>query len=159
MHLFLKGEEFSTEPLLQLGPEPLDESFEKKLFAEKLAKTKRYIKSALLDQKIVVGLGNIYVDESLFKAGVHPERVASSLTEQEIDVLFEKIIETLTEAVEKGGSTVRTYVNSQGEMGMFQLQHFVYGRKGQDCKVCGTPLIKTVVGGRGTVFCPTCQPK
>lgn len=157
MHLFKKGDEFTSLPLSQLGPEPLDETFDKVEFAQKLAKTTRNIKSTLLDQTVVVGLGNIYVDEALFKARIHPERSSQSLTSEEIHVLYEKIIETLTEAVDKGGSTVRTYVNSQGEMGMFQLEHYVYGRKGEDCKLCQTPLIRTVVGGRGTVYCPACQ--
>lgn len=157
MHLFRKGDEFTSLPLSQLGPEPLDETFDKDEFAKKLAKTTRNIKSTLLDQTVVVGLGNIYVDEALFKARIHPERSSQSLTGEEIQVLYEKIIETLTEAVNKGGSTVRTYVNSQGEMGMFQLQHYVYGRGGEECKLCSTQLIKTVVGGRGTVYCPVCQ--
>ena len=82
---------------------------------------------------------------------------AQSLSNKKYSDLYEKIVETLSEAVKKGGSTVRSYVNSQGEMGMFQLEHYVYGRKGEDCKICGTPLIKTVVGGRGTVYCPSCQ--
>ncbi|WP_428909351.1 DNA-formamidopyrimidine glycosylase [Niallia sp. Krafla_26] len=157
MHLFKKGEEFSTLPLSHLGPEPLGNQFDVDEFASKLSKTTRNIKSTLLDQTVVVGLGNIYVDEALFKARIHPERPAHSLAPEEIHVLYEKIIETLTEAVKMGGSTVRTYVNSQGDMGMFQLEHNVYGRKGEDCKVCGTPLVKTVVGGRGTMYCPDCQ--
>lgn len=157
MHLFRKGDEFISPPLSQLGPEPLDDTFDLKDFTNKLAGTKRNIKSVLLDQTVLVGLGNIYVDEALFKARIHPERMAQSLSNKEISVLFESIVETLSEAVKKGGSTVRTYVNSQGEMGMFQLEHYVYGRKGEACKVCGAELIKTVVGGRGTVYCPICQ--
>ena len=129
----------------------------RKNLRQSLPKHNVNIKSTLLDQTIVVGLGNIYVDEALFKARIHPERPSQSLSKSEVHVLYEKIIETLTVAVKMGGSTVRSYVNSQGEMGMFQLEHYVYGRKGEDCKVCGTPLIKTVVGGRGTVFCPDCQ--
>ncbi|WP_338451400.1 DNA-formamidopyrimidine glycosylase [Niallia oryzisoli] len=157
MHLFRKGDEFNSLPLSQLGPEPLDDTFDLKEFKNKLESKKRNIKSVLLDQTVLVGLGNIYVDEALFKARIHPERMAQSLTNEEINVLYDSIVETLSEAVKKGGSTVRTYVNSQGEMGMFQLEHNVYGRKGEACKVCGAELIKTVVGGRGTVFCPNCQ--
>ena len=121
---------------------------------QNLPKHNEKLNQRFLDQTIVVGLGNIYVDEALFKARIHPERLSQSLSKSEVHVLYEKIIETLTEAVKMGGSTVRSYVNSQGEMGMFQLEHYVYGRKGEDCKVCGTPLIKTVVGGRGTVYLP-----
>lgn len=115
------------------------------------------MKTALLDQKIVVGLGNIYVDEALFRAKIHPERIANSLTDEEIERLHREIIETLSEAVSKGGSTVRSYVNSQGQIGMFQLEHFVYGREGEVCKICGSPLEKSVVGGRGTHYCANCQ--
>ncbi len=157
MHLYLKGEEFDVLPLSQLGPEPLDDQFELEQFYEKLMRKKRNIKSVLLDQTVLAGLGNIYVDEALFKARIHPERMAQSLAKEEVKVLYEQIIATLSEAVEKGGSTVRTYVNSQGQMGMFQLEHFVYGRKDEPCKVCGTSLNRIVVGGRGTVFCPKCQ--
>lgn len=158
MHLFAKGEEFDNPPLLSLGPEPFEENFSVKQFYDSLMKTRRYIKSALLDQTIVVGLGNIYVDEALFKAGIHPQRIAQTLSYQEVENLHGCIVETLSEAVKKGGSTVRTYVNSQGQMGMFQLEHNVYGRRGEACKICGTSLERIIVGGRGTVFCPVCQP-
>jgi formamidopyrimidine-DNA glycosylase len=156
-HLYAKGTEFTESPLSKLGPEPFSKEFTVSLLAEKLAKTSRKIKSALLDQALVVGLGNIYVDEALFRAGIHPEREASSLTSQEVAILYEEIVATLSEAVAKGGSTIRSYVNSQGEMGMFQLELYVYARKGDPCKRCGTTLEKTTVGGRGTHYCPICQ--
>lgn len=158
MHLFKKGEEVSKMPLLHLGPEPLSDEFTIADLSMKLAKTNRKIKSVLLDQTVVVGIGNIYVDESLFRAGIHPERMASSLTLDEITRIHGEVKLTLAEAVEKGGSTIRSYVNSQGQIGMFQLELFVYGRKGEPCKRCGTPLEKLVVGGRGTHICPVCQP-
>ncbi len=157
MHLFAKGQELTSLPLLNLGPEPLSSDFTVQSLREKLAKTSRKIKPVLLDQNIVVGIGNIYVDESLFRAGIHPERTASSLTESEIEKLHQEIIATLSEAVEKGGSTIRSYVNSQGQIGMFQLELYVYGRKGEACKKCGTTIEKLVVGGRGTHICPSCQ--
>ncbi len=159
MHLFKKGEEWKEGPLTLLGPEPLSPGFTPEVLKGRLSKTRRNIKTALLDQKVVAGLGNIYVDESLFKARIHPERTANSLTDEEIAILHEKIVETLADAVEKGGSTVRSYVNSLGQIGMFQLELYVYGRRGQACKLCGTPLERIVVGGRGTVFCPSCQKK
>ncbi|PKG25006.1 DNA-formamidopyrimidine glycosylase [Niallia nealsonii] len=159
MHLFKKGEEHASLPLSQLGPEPFDSSFTILKLKEGLAKTARSIKTALLDQKIVVGLGNIYVDEALFRSKIHPERVASTLHEEEIERLYKEIIATLSEAVEKGGSTIRSYVNTQGQIGMFQLELFVYGRRGEDCKNCGATLERIIVGGRGTVFCPKCQMK
>ncbi|MCK1991811.1 DNA-formamidopyrimidine glycosylase [Peribacillus muralis] len=158
MHLFTKGEEFERLPLLHLGPEPLSSDFTVEGLRAKLAKTNRKIKPVLLDQTVVVGIGNIYVDESLFRSGIHPERIASSLSLEEIKKLHAEIIATLGEAVEKGGSTIRSYINSQGQIGMFQLELNVYGRKGEDCKTCGTPLEKLVVAGRGTHICPVCQP-
>lgn len=159
MHLFKKGEEHAALPLSQLGPEPFDSSFTILKLKEGLAKTARSVKTALLDQKIVVGLGNIYVDEALFRSGIHPEKVASTLNEKEIEKLYKEIIATLSEAVEKGGSTIRSYVNTQGQIGMFQLELFVYGRRGEACKKCGATLERIIVGGRGTVFCPKCQMK
>lgn len=156
-HLYEKGKEFETQPLADLGPEPFSEQFSVQWLSDRLKKTTRKIKPALLDQKILVGLGNIYVDEALFRAKIHPERIASSLTDAEEAVLYHEIVSTLSEAVEKGGSTIRSYVNSQGQIGSYQLELNVYGRKHEPCKVCGIPLEKSVVGGRGTHFCPACQ--
>ncbi|WP_110927190.1 DNA-formamidopyrimidine glycosylase [Bacillus massiliglaciei] len=158
MHLFNKGDEMKSLPLLHLGPEPLSPDFTPEYLGARLSKTNRKIKPVLLDQTVVVGIGNIYVDESLFRSGIHPERTASSLTEEEVTCLHREIVATLGEAVAKGGSTIRSYINSQGQIGMFQLELLVYGRKGEDCKTCGTPLEKLVVGGRGTHICPSCQP-
>lgn len=157
MHLFKKGEELDLDPLKDLGPEPFSEIFTQEFLSAKLAKTSRKIKPALLDQKIVVGLGNIYVDEALFRAGIHPERPGFDLSDEEIGRLHHEIVATLSAAVEKGGSTIRSYINSQGQIGMFQLDLFVYGRKGEACKKCGFSLEKKVVGGRGTTYCPQCQ--
>ncbi|WP_080844469.1 DNA-formamidopyrimidine glycosylase [Cytobacillus gottheilii] len=159
MHLFKKEEVFLYLPLSQLGPEPMTESFTPELLAARLAKTSRHVKTALLDQKTVVGLGNIYVDETLFRANIHPEKVANTLTQEEIIRIYTEINRTLEDAVEKGGSTIRSYINSQGQIGMFQLDLFVYGRKGEPCKKCGTTLERIITGGRGTVFCPVCQKK
>lgn len=157
MHLFKKGEEFYNLPLSQLGPEPFSSDFTKEYLHKALAKTTRAIKATLLDQKVLAGLGNIYVDEVLFRSRIHPERKASTISTEEVSVLREEIIATLREAIEMGGSTIRSYVNSQGEFGMFQLQLYAYGREGEPCKICSTPIEKIVVGGRGTHFCPTCQ--
>jgi formamidopyrimidine-DNA glycosylase len=157
MHLFKKGEELLHRPLIQLGAEPFDKEFTVGYLQEKLKKTDRIVKAALLDQSVLVGLGNIYVDEALFRAGIHPDRKAKSLNTEEVSDLHRTIIETLKEAVEMGGSTIRSYVNSQGQMGMFQQNLFVYSRKDEDCRVCGTPIEKKVSAGRGTHFCPRCQ--
>src|SRR5690606_9233013 len=157
MHLFPKGEEEKRDPLAKLGVEPFSDEFTPEVLKEAFQKTTRNIKAVLLDQSIVVGLGNIYVDEALFRARIHPKTKASRLSKRKIKTLYDEIKATLQEAVEKGGSTVRTYINSQGNMGMFQFDHFVYGKKGEPCKVCGTPIEKTVVAQRGTHYCPKCQ--
>ncbi|MDZ5605824.1 DNA-formamidopyrimidine glycosylase [Bacillus pseudomycoides] len=159
MHLFKKGEEFEQMPLTDLGPEPFDAELTPMYLQERLQKTNRKIKVELLDQRLLVGLGNIYVDEVLFRSGIHPEREASSLTKAEIEKIHAATVATLTEAVERGGSTIRTYINSQGQIGSFQELLNVYGRKGEPCVTCGNVIEKIVVGGRGTHYCPMCQPK
>lgn len=159
MHLLPKGTERSGEPLKKLGPDPFDSEFTIDYFWNKLKKTDRFIKPVLLDQTIVAGLGNIYVDETLFKAGIHPLKRASKVTKKEAARIREKAIETLAEAVKQGGTTIRSYVNSQGDMGMFQQELYVYGQENEPCKTCGEPIIKTKVGGRGTHICPKCQKK
>ncbi|WP_100402131.1 DNA-formamidopyrimidine glycosylase [Bacillus sp. FJAT-42315] len=157
MHLFAKGEEHRVLPLSQLGPEPFSEEFTLEYVKSKLNKTERMIKAVLLDQKVFVGLGNIYVDEALFRARIHPERTARSLVEDEIVILHREIVATLKEAVDQGGSTIRSYVNSQGQMGMFQQKLFVYGKKGEPCHTCGMAIEKMKVAGRGTHICSNCQ--
>ncbi len=157
MHLFLKGEEEKHEPLAKLGVEPFSNEFTPNLLQTAFQKTARTVKAVLLDQSIVAGLGNIYVDEALFRARIHPKRIANEISGRSIETLHQAIVATLKEAVEKGGSSVRTYVNSQGEMGMFQLKHCVYGKKGEPCITCGTEIERTVVAQRGTHYCPQCQ--
>ncbi|HLR68434.1 DNA-formamidopyrimidine glycosylase [Virgibacillus alimentarius] len=157
MHVVNKGEELLNKPLNQLGPDPFDKDFTLTYFYEKLNKTDRFIKTVLLDQSIVTGLGNIYVDETLFKAGVHPLKKASRLSKKEIKGIQDQAILTLKEAVEQGGTTIKSYVNGQGEMGMFQQKLFVYGQENEPCKNCGRPIVKMKVGGRGTHVCIACQ--
>ncbi|MFD1409941.1 DNA-formamidopyrimidine glycosylase [Kroppenstedtia eburnea] len=157
MHLWPKGEELNLPPLRKLGPEPLSEAFTLAGFAAGLAKRKTNIKALLLNQEFLCGLGNIYVDEALFTAGIHPERRVQSLDSDEVKRLYKSIRSTLVKAVEAGGSSVRSYVDGNGEMGMFQLQIQVYGKKGEPCLHCGHPIERRVVAGRGTHFCPECQ--
>lgn len=159
MHLFYRGKELINKPLSQLGPDPFDEDFTFEYFSHKLQRTNRVIKSVLLDQTVVAGLGNIYVDETLFKAGVHPLKKASELNENEIKAIQQQAIATLEQAVKQGGTTIRSYVNGEGEMGMFQQELFVYGQEKEACKNCGDIIIKFKVGGRGTHVCNTCQQK
>ncbi|GGI10245.1 DNA-formamidopyrimidine glycosylase [Gottfriedia solisilvae] len=159
MHLFVKGEEQFQPPLAKLGPEPFSDEFNADYLKMKIGQSNRKIKVVLLDQELVVGLGNIYVDEVLFRAGIHPETIASALKPKQIKELARIITETLQEAVDLGGSTIRSYVNSQGKIGTFQEIIKVYGRKGLECVKCGQPIEKITVGGRGTSYCPICQPK
>jgi len=159
MDLFAPDEEWSMPPLNKLGLEPLDETFTLAALRGALAKRTTKLKPLLLDQAHVVGLGNIYVDEALFQARLHPERTADSLKAAEWSRLYDAIRDTLGRAVEAGGSSIKSYVNGQGEMGMFQHSLLAYGRGGEPCSVCGTLLEKFVLGGRGTHICPQCQPK
>ncbi len=157
MHLYPLGQELTTPPLNHVGPEPFSDAYTVEHLYQALIKSGRKVKPALLDQSIVAGLGNIYVDETLFRAGVYPERICSSLTETEVEKIYHASKQTLSEAIEAGGSTVRSYVNSLGSIGLFQLQLNVYGKGGKPCPVCGTELVKSKVGGRGTVTCRQCQ--
>jgi formamidopyrimidine-DNA glycosylase len=159
MHLYRKGEEFHLPPLKGLGPEPFDKEFHASYLYQKLKQTDRVIKLVLLDQSVVVGLGNIYVDEALFRSKIHPLRKASRIKKKECTKLVEEIKNTLTEAIQAGGTTIRSYLNSLGEIGMFQLQLYAYGQEGKACKHCGTLIEKMKVGGRGTHYCPNCQKK
>lgn len=137
------------------GQEPLDIGLE--LFAALFRGRKTAIKSALLNQKLLRGVGNIYADESLFRAGVRPRRRASSLTRLEMKRLYDSVQQVLNEAIAAGGSSISDYVDAEGERGLFQVQHRVYGRGGEPCVTCGTPIKRVVVGGRGTHYCPKCQ--
>lgn len=157
MALVPKNQSSEYKGIKQLGPEPLSHDFDKIAFQEALKKKTMAIKPLLLNQKIVVGLGNIYVDEALWLASIHPERLASSLTERETSLLYESIIAVLGQAVEAGGTTIRTYANALGEAGTFQVSLQVYGQTGQPCARCKTPIQKIKVAQRGTHFCPTCQ--
>jgi formamidopyrimidine-DNA glycosylase len=115
------------------------------------------IKSALLNQKLLHGVGNIYADESLFRAGIRPKRMAGRLKKDELVRLYESIQSVLNEAISLGGSSVSDYVDAAGVRGFFQLEHRVYMRTGEPCLVCGTAIRRIVLGGRGTHYCPKCQ--
>jgi len=159
MHVFPIGEEFLQKPLSQLAPDPFDSTYTFEFVAKKLRKTTRSIKAALLDQTVIAGLGNIYVDETLFLAQIHPEKRAHTLSEKELKTIVENATMVLAKAVEQGGTTIRSYVNGHGEMGMFQQELFVYGQEDKLCKHCGELIVKMKVAGRGTHICPSCQPK
>ncbi|EIT85428.1 formamidopyrimidine/5-formyluracil/ 5-hydroxymethyluracil DNA glycosylase [Fictibacillus macauensis ZFHKF-1] len=157
MHLYRQGEEETAPPLNNVGFEPFDPALTPTVMQALFKKTTRNIKAVLLDQSLIAGLGNIYVDEVLFASGIHPETKAQALTLAQLGVLHEKIVAILGESVKKGGSTIRSYTNSEGKQGSFQLELFVYGKKGQPCLTCGREIERTVIAGRGTHFCTNCQ--
>lgn len=137
------------------GTEPTNISAE--AFAELFHRSKAPIKAALLNQKFLHGVGNIYADESLIRAGIRPRRRANTLTRSELDKLRAALQRVLQEAIRAGGSSVSDYVDADGEKGFFQFRHRAYGREGEPCLKCKTPIKKIVVGGRGTHYCPRCQ--
>jgi formamidopyrimidine-DNA glycosylase len=137
------------------GSEPL--KVDLKRFVDLFRGRKTPIKSALLNQKLLSGVGNIYADESLFRARVRPRRRAASLTRDELGQLHQAVREVLKEAIALGGSSISDYVDSDGEEGFFQLQHRVYGREGEPCLVCRTPVKRVVIAGRSAHYCPKCQ--
>ena len=157
MTLLPKDTGLSYKGIQKLGPEPIAEEFKLETFTKGLKKSHKAIKPLLLDQKLVTGLGNIYVDEALYEAKIHPEQPADSLAVKEIDALYQSIIDVLARAVEAGGTTIRTYKNALGEAGKFQVSLNAYGLTGEPCKRCGTEIVKIKVAQRGTHYCPNCQ--
>jgi formamidopyrimidine-DNA glycosylase len=137
------------------GVEPLEVDLESFLSLFRGRKTP--IKSALLNQKLLRGVGNIYADESLFRAGLRPRRRASTITREQLGKLFLAVKEVLREAITLGGSSISDYVDADGEEGFFQLQHRVYGREGEPCLACKTAIKRVVIAGRSSHYCPKCQ--
>jgi len=158
--LCLEGEpERACGELACLGPEPLEVGLDE--FRSILAGRRGRVKSQLLDQTCIAGVGNIYADETLFDARLHPEAPASVLKADAVERLYRSMRKVLAAAVEAGGSTLSDegYRDADGNAGDFQLDHRVYGRTGEPCLVCGTPIARTIVGGRSSHFCPRCQPR
>jgi formamidopyrimidine-DNA glycosylase len=141
--------------LARLGPEPLEITFAE--FSKLLKTRNRRLKALLLDQDFLAGIGNIYADESLFMARLHPMRTGSSLEPNERRRLYNAFRRVLTRAIEMGGSSISDYRNLNGDVGGFQINHKAYGRRGLPCKRCGTPVIREQIAGRSTFFCPECQ--
>jgi len=143
----------------EFGVEPLSEEFNIEVLKEIIKKSKNSnIKRVLTDQKKIAGIGNIYSDEILYDAGINPQRKAQSLTAQEIKRLFNSIKKVLLFAIEKEGSSIKNYVNSEGKRGTMQDYLKIYGKDGEKCKKCGSIIKKIKLNGRGTHFCPNCQP-
>lgn len=139
----------------KLGADPMESEFEE--LRRRLAGRRGRVKALMLNQHVLRGLGNIYSDESLWRARVHPMRAAASLRREELDLLLRSIREILKEAIELRGSTVSDYVDANGQRGEFQLRHRVYQREGEKCLRCGTRVRRVIVAGRGSYFCPRCQ--
>ncbi len=148
-----------SDPLLgRMGPEPLDPEFDVPALAAALGRHPGLrLKSALLDQSVVAGVGNIYADEALWEARLHPERRAGTLRRPGVQALHAGVVSVLSEGIARGGSTMRDYVDARGDRGGYLEVAAVYGRGGQACRRCGTPIVKLTVNGRGTHVCPSCQ--
>lgn len=157
MQLVPIGEEHQTKSILKLGPEPIEGQLFTNDMKQFLMNKTKAIKTILLDQTLVAGIGNIYADEILFDAGIHPTRPGKTLSTFEIEVLRQSIINIMQEAIKYGGSTIRTYHNMLGEDGTYQDYHKVYGKKNESCSRCKTMIEKIQLNGRGTHYCPHCQ--
>jgi formamidopyrimidine-DNA glycosylase len=141
----------------KLGPEPLSSEFSLAYFIDRLQRSKRQIKAAILDQMVVAGVGNIYADEALFLSGIQPTTITQDLPESQIKALRLAIIKVLQDSIEAGGTTFSNYLNVQGTNGNYAGLAWVYNRQGAPCRQCGTIILKTRAAGRGTHYCPSCQ--
>lgn len=147
-----------THPLLaRLGPEPLGEGFTAKHLKSMCVRRSTAVKSVIMNAEVVVGVGNIYASESLFRAGINPLTPAAKLTLKRLEKLVAAIRQVLAEAIAQGGTTLRDFLNSNGQPGYFQQKLFVYGRKDEPCRKCGTRIRHAVIAQRSTYWCPKCQ--
>lgn len=151
------SEQSEIPSLFSLGPEPLEDSFHGDYLYSQLHSRQSSVKSILLNQEIIAGLGNIYVDESLFRAKIRPSRLGGTIKKSEAVRLSLAIKETISQALGEGGTTFRDYRNGKGEKGSFQDHLYVYGRGNQPCIKCGSPISKIKIAGRGTHYCVKCQ--
>jgi len=154
MELIAPGE---PSRLDKMGPEPLDNMFNAPYLFNKLSGKKSAIKSALLDQSIIGGLGNIYVCEAIFKAKISPKRLAGSLTIKETEILVNEIKGVIKKAIEAGGSSLKDFASVDGNLGYFQHSFEVYGQEKKPCVVCETPIERIIQSGRSSFYCKTCQ--
>lgn len=157
MHLILKDELDKRKPINELGLEPWDKSLTISYLREKYKNKKLPIKTVILDQSIIVGIGNIYADEILFLSHINPFKKASLLSDKELEDIIKYTKETLDKAILAGGTTIRSYESSEGVHGRFQQNLLVHNHSGEACPICKTIIEKTRIGGRGTYYCPKCQ--
>jgi formamidopyrimidine-DNA glycosylase len=155
--LWTTGNVFEHPLLAGLGPEPLDAAFDGAALTARARGRRVAVKQFLMDQRVVVGVGNIYASEALFRAGIHPGRAAGRVSRERFERLAGAIREVLEEAIRQGGTTLRDYVSADGTPGYFRQDLFVYERSGQPCRRCGLPIRKQTQGQRSTYFCPACQ--
>ncbi len=155
--LLLESDELASYLDSRLGDEPLGRGFTARALARRLEGRRAPVKAVLLDQRTLAGLGNIYVDEALWRAGIHPLQPARELERTQVAALHRAIRRALALGIARQGATLSTYRTPSGARGSMQLEFRVYGREGEPCERCGTPIAKIRVGGRGTWFCPRCQ--
>lgn len=157
MHLVEKEKLNSSKPLKDLGLEPFDSDLTVKYLQSKLSRRSLPIKTVLLNQNIIAGIGNIYDDEILFLSKINPYKPANKLTNKELQNIINNTKEVLGKAIKAGGTTIRTYVSLDNKKGEFQHELYVYGRNNKPCLVCDSTIEKTTIRGRGTYYCPKCQ--
>jgi len=155
--LHTRGDPLTHELLARLGPEPLEPGFDGRWLFEHSRKRRQAVKAFIMDSKVVVGVGNIYASEALFLAGIHPRRPAGRISAARYDALAEAIREVLAAAIEAGGTTLRDFIQSDGRPGYFARELHVYGREGEPCPNCGTPIRQEVICQRSSYYCTTCQ--
>jgi formamidopyrimidine-DNA glycosylase len=155
--LWHEGDPAQHPLLAALGPEPLEKDFDAEHLHRATRNKSAAIKLVIMDNRIVVGVGNIYANEALFRAGIRPGIAAGKLSRERCAQLVQEIRSTLSEAIEKGGSTLRDFVNSDGRPGYFQQHYWVYGRAGEPCRRCGTSIKQIKQGQRSSFYCPHCQ--
>ena len=159
MYLLDKKEAFKEKPLCELGCEPWDKDLTPDYLLEKYHNKKLPIKTVILDQSIITGIGNIYADEILFLSKINPQRCANEIKEKECEQIISNTRDVLAKAIELGGTTIRSYESSEGVHGRFQNNLLVHNHEGDLCPKCHTKILKIRVGGRGTYYCPKCQAK
>lgn len=157
MHLIKKEDVLNRKPLNELGLEPWDDELTYSYLREKYKNKKLPIKTVILDQSIIVGIGNIYADEILFLSKINPLKKANELEKEELETIIKNTKITLEKAIQAGGTTIRSYESSEGVHGRFQQELLVHSKEHECCPECNEKIIKTRIGGRGTYYCPKCQ--
>ena len=157
MYLIEKDKLEECDPIKELGLEPWDKELTSSYLKDKYKSLKHPIKSVLLDQSIITGIGNIYADEILFLSGINPNTIPNKLKDKDLSNIITNTQKVLEEAIKKGGTTIRSYTSDEGITGMFQNDLYVHQRAKEKCRICASTIIKTRIGGRGTYYCPKCQ--